>query len=429
MKTTGIDKIDSMSIFSFGQIFRCIWFSDKLIMVTDDDRRWFQFQRERLQDARKRGDREVYARICQDMLTSAHMLVAAQRWWEIWSKEEACSILQSVFSIPPYLGGAENVTVPQLQADLSVQRGIKSTLNQQIESLETTKLVVQIVDYAATTASVAIGAGTATLAIRELVKKLGVRKAGEILAREFIKNQIKQEVQDKAIEGLAQALGADPATAHMAKDLVLALKDARKGGHLPARAELPTPPFGLRSVKEPTVSEETVRKLKQVSVGVKHAPVRVVPRDWRLDEALKKLPETERAVYELRAAIVEATERKNPLSSHLQKKTGEKRAADKSLFVERWWTGAVGRRVGDGRLVFASNSKDPNVLKIVEQVAKKYGAEVVHEAMPLTTKGHHAEAKILWAAEVDEIGATRAICHDCHSLIGQLWTRPVTPLK
>src|SRR5437667_12326485 len=98
--------------------------------------------------------------------------------------------------------------------------------------------------------SVAIGAGTATLAIRELVKKLGVRKAGEILAREFIKNQIKQEVQDKAIEGLAQALGADPATAHMAKDLVLALKDAQKGGHLPARAELPTPPFELTSVKE-----------------------------------------------------------------------------------------------------------------------------------------------------------------------------------
>jgi hypothetical protein len=401
-------------------------------MVTDDDRRWFQFQRERLEDARKRGDCEVYGRIYRDMLTSAHMLVAAQRWWEIWSKEEACTILQSVFAIPPYLGGAENATAKQLQADLAVHRGIKSTLNQQIESLESTKLVVQIVDYAATAASIAIGAGTATLAIRELVKKLGVRKAGEILAREFIRNQIKQEVQDKAMEGLAQALGADPATADMAKDLVLAVRDARKGGHLPARearADLPAPPFGLRFVKEPKVNEETIRKLKQVSVGVKHAPIRVVPRDWRLDEAMKKLPETERAVYELRAAMVEATERKTPLPFHLQKKTGEKRAADKSLFVERWWTGAVGHRVGDGKLVFASNSNDPKVIKAVEQVAKQYGGEVVHEAAPWTKKGHHAEAKILWAAEVDEIGATRAICHDCHTLIGQFWTSPITPLK
>jgi hypothetical protein len=127
---------------------------------------------------------------------------------------------------------------------------------------------VQTVDYAATAASVAIGAGTATLAIRELVKKLGVRKAGEILAREFIKNQTKLELQDKAIEGLAQALGADPAT-----------------------------------------------------------------------------------------------------------------------------------------------------------------AKVVHEAMPLTMKRHHAEAKILWAAEVDEIGATRAICQDCRSLLGQFWTQPIAPLK
>jgi hypothetical protein len=144
---------------------------------------------------------------------------------------------------------------------------------------------------------------------------------------------------------------------------------------------------------------------------------------------MKKLPETERAVYELRVAIVEATERKKPLSFHRQKKTGEKCAADKSLFVERWWTGAVGRRVSDGKLVFASNSKDPKVIKIVEQLAKKYGGEVVHEAMPLTMKGHHAEAKILWAAEVDEIGATRAICHDCRSLLGQFWTQPITPLK
>jgi hypothetical protein len=422
-------------------------------MVTDDDRRWFQFQRERLEDARKRGDREVYSRVYRDMVTSARMLVAAQRWWEIWSKEEACIILQRVFSIPPYLGGAENATAQQLQADLAVQRGIKSALNQQIESLETTKLVVQITDYAATAASVAIGAGTATLAIRELVKKLGVRKAGEILAREFIKNQIKQEAQDKVIEGLAQALGADPAMAHMAKDLVLALKDARKGGHLPARAELPTPPFGLRSVKEHTVGEETVRKLKEVPVWVKHAPTRdqslgqqglwprfdnrFLPRGWRLEEAMKKLPETERAVYELRVAMVEATERKKLPPFYIDKKTGEKRAAYKSFKVEQKWTGAVGRRVGDGKLVFASSSKDPKIIKIVEQVAKKYGGEVVHEAMPLTqlpevglrVKGHHAEAKILWAAEVDEIGATRAICHDCQGLTGQFWTSPITPLK
>ena len=55
---------------------------------------------------------------------------------------------------------------------------IRTTLHEQIESLETTKLVVEIVDYAATAASMAIGAGTATVAIRELVKRVGAGKPG-----------------------------------------------------------------------------------------------------------------------------------------------------------------------------------------------------------------------------------------------------------
>ena len=128
--------------------------------------------------------------------------------------------------------------------------------------------------------------------------------------REFLKNQIREAVQDKAIDGLAQALGADPATAHQAKDLVLAFKDARKGGHRPASAPsvpLPAPTEGLRVRTEPNVSEATVKRLKQISLQVKKAPVVGAP-PWRLQEFLNKLPETERAVYELRAAMVEASE-------------------------------------------------------------------------------------------------------------------------
>jgi hypothetical protein len=395
-------------------------------MVTDDDRGWFKFQRQRLEDARIQGDRDLYHRIGHDMLIEANRLVADQRWWEVWSKEEACSILQRVLALPPYLG---EPTAEQVQDDVAVHQRIRTTLHEQIESLETTKLVVEIVDYAATAASMAIGAGTATVAIRELVKRVGARKAGEILVREFVKNQIREAVQDKAIDGLAQVLEADPATAHQAKGLVLAFKDARKGGHRPAGAPsvpLPAPTEGLRVRTEPNVSEGTVKRLKQISLQVKKAPTVGVP-PWRLQEFLNKLPETERAVYELRAAMVEASEELSRAAVYRDRK-GVPWSSYKSTKVEKYWTGAVGRRVGDGKLMFASSSDDPKALAAVKEVAKKYGGEVVTEAAPWE-KGHHAESRILWAFEVDKVGATRAICYDCDSAMREFGVDPLTPVR
>ncbi|WP_143206665.1 hypothetical protein [Singulisphaera sp. GP187] len=52
------------------------------------------------------GDRDLYDRIGHDMLVEANRLVADQRWWEVWSKEEACSVLQRVLSLPPYLNSS-----------------------------------------------------------------------------------------------------------------------------------------------------------------------------------------------------------------------------------------------------------------------------------------------------------------------------------
>jgi len=395
-------------------------------VVTDDDRSWFKFQRQRLEDARMQGARDLYHKIGHDMLVAAHRLVADQQWWEIYSKEEACSILQRVLALPPYV---DEPTAEQVQNDVAVQQRIRSTLHEQIESLETTKLVVEIVDYAATAAGMAIGAGTATVAIRELVKKLGARKAGEILAREFLKSQIREAVQDHAIDGLAQALGADPATARQTKDLVLAFKDARKGGHRPAIAPsvpLPAPTEGLRVRTAPNVSEGTVNRLKQISLQVQKAPVVGVP-PWRLREFLNKLPETERAVYELRAAVVEASEELNRPAVFRDRK-GDLWSSYKSTKVEKYWTGAVGRRVSDGKLIFASSSDDPKALEAVKQVAMKYGGEVVTEAAPWE-KGHHAESRILWAFEVDKVGATRAICYDCDSAMREFGVDPLTPVR
>jgi hypothetical protein len=400
-------------------------------VVTDDDRQWFQFQRERLEGARRRRDQELYNKIYHDMLTTARQLVADQRWWEFWSNDEACTILQGVLAVPPYLG---DPSPQQVQRDLAVHQRIGTTLAEQIKALETAKLVVEIVDHAATAASIAIGAGTAAVAIRELVKRLGVREAGKLLAREFVKAQIKQAVQDQAIDGLAHALGADPTTAHLARDLVLALEDARKS---PLIAKLPARPGGLIGRMEPTVSPSTTQRLKEISVQVTRAKVVEVPR-WQLQKALDQLPETERAVYELRAAMVEATQwrpQRRPLAH----------TDPISAFVERSWTGAVGRRLSDGKLIFASSgAKDnPRALAVMEQIAKKYGGEVLHDPKAKRLLGssrdpgegwrrrvYDAEAKILWAAELDEIGATRVICHDCQSVLDRFpRTTPLTPLK
>src|SRR5688572_19527920 len=154
-------------------------------MVTEGDRNYLAGLKQRLEHARKKGDSDEYHRIYHDMLNYANRLVADQSWWEIWSKEEAFKILSGIFAIPPYLG---RPTRDQMQRDLAVHREIDKNLREQTESLERTELVVNAIDYAATAAGIAVGVGSVAVGAKELIKRVGVRKAGELLAERVIKN-------------------------------------------------------------------------------------------------------------------------------------------------------------------------------------------------------------------------------------------------
>jgi hypothetical protein len=189
-------------------------------MITQHDRDHIAWLKQRLAEARKDGNATEYDRIYNDMLRYANMLVADQRWWEIGSKEEAFQILRDILAIPPYLG---HPTRDQLQRDVVLHRGIGKNLDEQIESIERTEVVVQTIDYAASAAGIVLGVGTFAVGAKELVKRVGLRKAGELIAEQLLKEQIKQEIQDQVISGLADAAGVDPELIR----LVQAVKDAK----------------------------------------------------------------------------------------------------------------------------------------------------------------------------------------------------------
>ena len=69
-------------------------------MITAGDRNCLANLRQRLEHARKNGDAQEYYRIYNDILGYGNRLVADQRWWEIWSREEAFKILSGIFAIP-----------------------------------------------------------------------------------------------------------------------------------------------------------------------------------------------------------------------------------------------------------------------------------------------------------------------------------------
>src|SRR5260370_26612131 len=72
-------------------------------VITESDRCYLRGLKLKLEYEKNHGDAEEYHRLYSEMLTYANKLVAAQRWWEIWGKEEAFAILRGVFAIPPYL--------------------------------------------------------------------------------------------------------------------------------------------------------------------------------------------------------------------------------------------------------------------------------------------------------------------------------------
>ncbi len=247
-------------------------------MITESDRCYLRGLKLKLEHEKNHGDAEEYHRLYSEMLTYANKLVAAQRWWEIWGKEEAFAILRGVFPIPPYLG---RPTHDQITADLAIHREIGKNLEEQTASLERTELVVKIVDNVATAVGIVVGVGTTTVVIKELVKRVGVRKAGELLAEEFIKNQIKQEIQDKAIDELADALGVDPETAHAAANLAQVMKDARRRPRPPVvGTKPPTPVAPARPRPELAALNKNVAVLQKDQQWAQHS-IMVQPKTPR----------------------------------------------------------------------------------------------------------------------------------------------------
>ena len=80
----------------------------------------------------------------------------------------------------------------------------------------------------------AIGAGTATVAIRELVKRVGARKAGEVLVREFLKSQVREAAQETSDELVTLSAADEPS------GLIVCLVEQQIGDWLQVR--LPTGP-------------------------------------------------------------------------------------------------------------------------------------------------------------------------------------------
>jgi hypothetical protein len=221
------------------------------VMVTQDDRNHLAWLKQRLALAKKNGDANEYHRSYNDMLRFGNRLVADQRWWEIWPKEEAFKIMADIFAIPPYLGLP---SPDQIDSDLAVHREIGKNLREQTASLERTELVVQIIDYAATAAGVALGVGSFAVGAKEVIKRVGVRKAGELLAEGIIKSQIKQELQDQTVSALAEAAGVDPELVQLVQ-AVKDAKDARRGApRKPAVAAMPKPRAEFDSLNKRAVT-------------------------------------------------------------------------------------------------------------------------------------------------------------------------------
>lgn len=199
-------------------------------MPTQSDRDFFRNQKVRLENAKNAGDTETYHRIYNEMLRRGNQVVAELSWYS-WGQEEAYDMLRSVLAIPPYLGHPTQIQVAQ---DLAVHREIGKNLQGQTASLETTMTVLEIVKGVGEAAQLAlqvVGIGSAVLAVEQLVQRYGAKKAAEFLAEEFIKNQIKEELQGQAIDALADALKVDKNTAHQIADLagfVNQLKTATK---------------------------------------------------------------------------------------------------------------------------------------------------------------------------------------------------------
>lgn len=232
-------------------------------MVTQDDRNYLAGLKQRLEYAKKNGDADGYHRIYDEMLSHANRLVADQRWWEIWSQEEACKILGDIFAIPPYL---RDPTRYELERDLAVHRAIGKNLREQTESLERTELVVQVIDYAATAAGIVLGVGSVAVGAKELIKRVGVRKAGELLAEGILKNQVKQELQDKAISAFVEAAGVDPELVQ----LVQAVKDAKdaksRGPRKPAAVVATKPRPELDGLRKKTAALQHDQKRIQQAI-------------------------------------------------------------------------------------------------------------------------------------------------------------------
>ena len=265
-------------------------------MVTQTDRDFFRNQKLRLENARNTADVETYHRIYNDMLVRANKLVARQSWWEIWAKEEAFAILRDVFAIPPYLG---RPTHAQMAQDMAAHNDIARTLQEQTESLERTELVLEIVKDAGDAAQLSlqvIGVGTAALAAKQLIMKVGVKKAAELLAEGFVESQIKAELQDKAIDVLADTLKLDKNTAHQIADLAGFIKEL-KGKRIQKKAATEvngSKPRASNAAPSPQAAKPGVTALNHAVVDLQEE------QKWRRHQLMAKplsLSETARPLF------------------------------------------------------------------------------------------------------------------------------------
>ena len=241
-------------------------------MPTQNDRDFFRERRVTLEEARKDGNAEAYHKIYNAMLSRANQIVADLSWYS-WGKEEAYGMLRDVFAIPPYLGHPTHL---QVSEDLAVHREIDKNLQEQSAALETAETVCEIVKGVGEVAQLTlqvVGIGSAVLVVEELVTKWGAKKAAQLLAEQIIENEIKGELQDRAIDALGETLG-DADTAHQIADLVGFVKEL-KTATKERRAKEPRggkqPNFAVAPSRPPVIPRPEPMSAKNVAPTVRSA--------------------------------------------------------------------------------------------------------------------------------------------------------------